>query len=336
MRNDNSVRGDGLVVQRRRFTLGLLAGATAATATACSFGGERSDSRLREPQTDDDDANGDAHIVRVGGSKLRVIIEGTQPSLPTKAYLGWVRKSAQMIADYYGGTLPVPGLEITLKTSGRGSIGYGHHKSGRWITIHCGRRTKQSSIDNDWVMVHEMLHATFPDLTDRHRWMQEGLSTYLEKIVRVRAGDIDENDVWRKLSKSMDHGRPRSGDRGLDRTHTWGRTYWGGALFWMMVDLELRQATDNDKSLRDVLLYIASIGGNARQMWSTDRVVEAADEGTGTDVVSRLYASMARAPGDVDLDQLWLDLGIVLNPDRSVTLHDDAPLAAIRQGVCET
>ena len=106
-------------------------------------------------------------------------------------------------------------------------------------------------------------------------------------------------------------------------------------MFWMMVDLELRNETNNDKSLRDALLHIASIGGNARQMWSTDRVVEAADEGTGTDVVSRLYASMAKAPGDVDLEQLWLDLGVVRHPDRSVTLRDDAPLAAIRQGVCE-
>ena len=330
MRNDNPLRGDGPYVQRRRFTLGLL-GATAASA--CSFGGERSDSRVPEPRVEDDDAS-DAHVVRVGGAKLRVVIEGTKPSLSTKAYLGWVRKSAQMIADYYGGTLPVPGLEITLKTSGRGSIGYGHHKSGRWITIHCGRRTKQSSLDKDWVMVHEMLHATFPDLTDRHRWMQEGLSTYLEKIVRVRAGDLEENDVWRKLSRSMHYGRPKAGDRGLDKTHTWGRTYWGGALFWMMVDLELRKTTGNGKSLRDALLYIASIGGNARQMWSTDRVVESSDKGTGTDVVSRLYASMAEAPGDVDLEQLWLDLGVVRNPDRSVTLHDDAPLAAIRQGVC--
>lgn len=314
--------------------LGLLSGATAA---ACGGGAERSDSRVPEPaKTDaesDDHPDGALKLV-VGGCSLDVIMEGRDPVLPLTAYTGWVRSSAQMIADYYGGTFPVPGLEVTLVTNGRGSIGYGHHRQARWITVHCGRRTKQSSLDDDWVMVHEMLHATFPDLPDRHRWMQEGLSTYLEKIVRVRAGNIDEENVWRRLSKSMKHGRPGVGDRGLEKTRTWGRTYWGGALFWMMVDVELRQTTDNRVSLRDALVHIANQGGNARQRWSTRRVVEEADKGTGTTVTSELYAAMAMAPGDVDLDQLWDELGVIRHSDRSVSLNDDAPLAHIRRGIC--
>ena len=188
-------------------------------------------------------------------------------------------------------------------------------------------------MESDWVMVHEMLHATFPDLTGTYRWMQEGLSTYAEKVVRIRAGNINEQQMWSRLTGSMHHGRPRAGDRGLDKTHTWGRTYWGGALFWMMVDIELRTQTDNRKSLDEVLRYVASIGGNARQMWEPRRVCEAADKGTGTRAVSQLYERMAEAPGDVDLDRLWSELGIVREDDEVVAFEDHAPLAHVRRGI---
>ncbi|MEM6991592.1 MAG: twin-arginine translocation signal domain-containing protein [Myxococcota bacterium] len=319
-------------MDRRRFLGGMSAGAAAAVTGACALRPEQSDSRgpSRPGRTTHSKADG---IVRVGGAELTLLIEGDNPSMSQAAYEGWVEKSAQMIADYYGGTLPVPSLEITLKTAGRGSVGYGHHKQGRWITIYCGRRTKQSSLDGDWVMVHEMLHATFPDLPDRHRWMQEGLSTYLEKIVRAQSGDVDEENVWRRLSKSMHHGRPRAGDRGLDRTHTWGRTYWGGALFWMVADVELRRATNNRKGLRDALLHIADQGGNARKVWPTRKVCEEADAGTDTTIVSDLYDAMALAPGDIDLDRLWDELGVVRADDGSVSFDDRAPLAAVRRAI---
>ncbi len=315
-------------MERRRFVFGLVAG---AGTVACSVGTGRAVVDAGEP---DDDQTRASNAVTVGGAELTVIIEGDSPSMPRSAYEGWVRTSAQMIADYYGGTLPVPGLEITLLTSGGGAIGYGNHRRGRWIRVYCGRRTRQRSFDRDWVMVHEMLHATFPDLTDRHRWMQEGLSTYAEKLVRVRAGNITQQQVWSRLSGSMHHGRPRAGDRGLDITHTWGRTYWGGALFWMVADIEIREQTRNRKSLDDALRHIAAIGGNARQMWETERVCAEADEGTGTRVVSRLYARMAEAPGDIDLDRLWQDLGVVRLGDGSVELDDEAPRADIRRGIC--
>ncbi|MEM6290521.1 MAG: hypothetical protein AAGA54_04620 [Myxococcota bacterium] len=272
-------------------------------------------------------------VVTVGGADLSVVFDGEPPNLPRARYEQWVGTSAQMITDYYGGTLPVPDLEIAIVPRGRGGVGFGSHRRGRWIRVYVGRQTSSRSLERDWVMVHEMLHATFPDLTDEHRWMQEGLSTYLEKVVRVRAGNLTEAEVWERLSASMHHGRPRAGDRGLARTRTWGRTYWGGALFWMMADIELREQTDNRASLDTALLHIASMGANARQMWEPAQVCEACDHGTGTSTLSQLYDRMAMAPGDVDLDRLWQELGVIRHDDDSVSFDDGAPMAATRRGI---
>ncbi|MFO0636114.1 MAG: hypothetical protein U0168_25035 [Nannocystaceae bacterium] len=88
--------------------------------------------------------------------------------------------------------------------------------------------------------------------------------------------------------------RPQAGDEGLDRTHTWGRTYWGGTLFWLMVDLQLRLATDGRSSIRDVVVAIAGAGGNGRARAGSRRRCASIDAATGTTLVSTLYRQLAR------------------------------------------
>ena len=338
IRNPASTGYDRNDMHRRDLLTGLASGllvhgcsaspeATASTPTVAP-----SKSSASRPQSERARPAGPTGTVRVGGSRLDVVVKGRNPSLPYAAYYTWVERSAQMIADYYGGTLPVPGVEITLETSGGGSVGYGHHRVGRWVTVYCGRRTSEADLDNDWVLVHELLHAVFPDLSDTHRWMQEGLSTYLEKIVRVRGGNMTETTMWSKFARSMHHGRPKAGDRGLDRTHTWGRTYWGGALFWWVLDVELRKAGNPDAGLHDALLHIASIGGNARSMWTTQRVTKEINRAMSNRVASDVYARMALAPGDIDTEALFRKLGVDTS-GSPVSLRDDAPLANIRKAI---
>ncbi len=311
---------------------------TALLATACRPDAQSEPPRSGAPEAGEAQASGIADIeaeqpghLRVGGALIKVEYEGNEIPLPTETTNAWVERSAAIVSDYLG-EFPVPSLELTLVGRGWGGVGFGMHQDGRWITVYCGRSTDERDLQTDWVMVHEMLHAGFPDLARDHRWMQEGLSTYLEPIVRARAGNTTETSVWRRWTRSMHYGRPKVGDRGLDITHTWGRTYWGGALFWLMVDVELRIQTDNEQSIRDVVRGILAQGGNGRANWSTRKVVEVADAATGTTVTSDLYARMAKAPGDVDLDALYEKLGVA-RVDKEIVFDDDAPLAHIRRAI---
>ena len=43
----------------------------------------------------------------------------------------------------------------------------------------------------------------------------------------------------------------QGGGFGLDNTHTWGRTYWGGAMFCLLADVEIRRRTHNRRGLQD-------------------------------------------------------------------------------------
>jgi hypothetical protein len=84
---------------------------------------------------------------------------------------------------------------------------------------------------------------------------------------RAQVGDLSAEIVWRELVDGLPKGLPAPGDRGLDNTHTWGRTYWGGALFCLMADLEIHRRTNNRFGLQDALRGIVRAGGNMEHDW---------------------------------------------------------------------
>ncbi|MFX9973388.1 hypothetical protein ABTP41_19485, partial [Acinetobacter baumannii] len=76
-----------------------------------------------------------------------------------------------------------------------------------------------------------------PDMAERYAWLSEGLAVYVEPIARVQAGDLTVSAIWQAMMRDMPQGLPEPGDRGLDNTDTWGRRYWGGALFCLLADI---------------------------------------------------------------------------------------------------
>ena len=88
-----------------------------------------------------------------------------------------------------------------------------------------------------------MFHLSQPDLDDDYSWMSEGMADYLEPVARIRVGQITPEKFWQDLVDGLPNGLPASSDRGLDNTHTWGRTYWGGSLYWLLADIRIRQQT---------------------------------------------------------------------------------------------
>jgi hypothetical protein len=140
------------------------------------------------------------------------------------------------------------------------------------------------------------------------------------------------NDAWRSLVRGMPNGEPESGDQGLDNTHTWGRTYWGGALFCLVADIGIRERTKNRKGLEDALRGINKAGGSISEDWDIAKALAIGDKATGTTVLRSLYKEMRDAPSPIDLEKLWAKLGIAMK-DGSVSFNDKAPEANIRKAI---
>ena len=270
--------------------------------------------------------------LQVAGARLDVVMEGTV-DLPRATVLAWVERAARAVGTYYG-RFPVPRVRIEIMSFEGGGVGSGttYPTDGGRIIISLGRQSTEDQLINDWVMTHEMVHLGFPSLPRRHHWMEEGMATYVEPLGRAWAGDLPATKIWADLVDGLPNGLPRDGDRGLDFTPTWGRTYWGGALFFLLADIEIHRRTDNKKGLEHALRGIVAAGGTIDHRWSTDELVAAGDKATGVPVLRELYDRMKGSPAPVDLDDLWKRLGVVAGP-KGIVFDARAPLAPVRQGI---
>src|SRR5229473_2720279 len=269
----------------------------------------------------------------IGGSKIDVTIEAGKLKLSQAELLHWVQSAAEAVATYYG-RYPVPRAQLQIiPVDGSGvrhgqTFGYG----GGLIKIRVGSETDVPELHTDWMLTHEMVHLSFPSMADDHHWIEEGIAVYVEPIARIQAKQMSAEQMWADLARDMPKGEPQEGDRGLDHTHSWGRTYWGGALFCFVADVEIRKQTRNQKGLQDALRGILEAGGDITHDWELARTLKIGDQATGTSVLSDLYAKWKDNPVQVDLASMWKELGIVAE-GRSVRSVEDAPLAAVRRAI---
>ncbi len=246
----------------------------------------------------------------------------------------WIEESARVLVADLGG---LPERRILVAMLGARPAdrtrGVTFGGGGATVVLRVGVEPG-GDIANRWIALHELIHAAMPTLPNEQRWLSEGLASYLEPLMRARAKLIPREKVWRDLVRGLPQGLPGEGDRGLDRTPTWGRIYWGGSLFCLLADLRIRERSGRKHSLDDVLRATVRASAGVTQAWTVERFLRSGDAATGTSVLTELYAEMATQPGGVDLSALWKRLGVRVDGDE-VRFDEAAPLATIRADLTE-
>ena len=271
--------------------------------------------------------------LEIGRGRIDLVFAAEPDERLHKLVREWVQSCAHAVTVYYG-TFPVDRVLIRVRLfEGRGvrsgqTFGY----DGALIRIAVGRSSTPADFADDWIMTHEMIHLAFPSMAKQHHWIEEGLSTYVEPIARAKVGNSTPEKAWGDLVDGIPQGLPQRGDRGLDFTPTWGRTYWGGALFCLLADIEIRKRTGNQKGLQDALRAIVNAGGTIETEWEITRAFGIGDRAVGVPVLSELYDKMKSTPAPVDLDALWRQLGVERN-NGETKWNDTAPLSAIRKAI---
>lgn len=249
--------------------------------------------------------------IDVTGGTIRLAFAPGRIDLPRATVVEWVARSAKAITTYYG-RFPVKSARILIVPSPgsrvQGGTTWGYR--GGAIRIVLGSDANEDDLRRDWVMVHEMVHLALPDMDERYAWLSEGLAVYIEPIARVRTGDLISRSVWAAMMRDMPKGLPAPGDKGLDNTPTWGRKYWGGAIFCLLADVEIHERTNNRMGLQDALRGILAAGGSHEVDWPIDKVLSVADSATGLNVLTSLHDAMGSKPVRPDLDLLWAQLGL--------------------------
>jgi hypothetical protein len=277
------------------------------------------------------------HRLEVGDTALQVDMAAGPLDLGTDAIVAHIQKAANAVAAYYG-KFPVRGARVlVVPVAGESGVLQGTTWGAvrgwpAFTRMRIGQHTTQADLDDDWMMTHELVHMAFPTMPDDQHWIEEGLSTYVEPVGRVQTGELKAGTIWRDMVRDMPKGEPRAGDEGIDHTHTWARTYWGGALFCLAADVEIRRETHNKKGLEDALRAIVEAGGTINHDWDLPKALAVGDNATGTQVLMRQYEAWKDKPVTVDLDKLWEDLGIKW-ANGAVEFVDTAPGADIRKAI---
>ena len=273
--------------------------------------------------------------LRIGGATIEIHFQSGQFDLPRQAMLDWISTGARAVSAYFG-RFPVThaSMEIVMAAGRRGGringVTFGEGGARSRLTV--AQHVTAEDLSRDWVLTHEMVHYGFPSMDREHHWIEEGSATYIEPIARATVGNLSVTQVWGDMVRFMPQGLPAEGDQGLDHTHTWARTYWGGALFCLLADVRIRRQTNDRKGLVDALRGVIRAGGNIESDWPLERAFRIGDKATGTTVLTSLYDEMAAKPMPVDLPDLWKQLG-VRQDGGQVTFDNDAPLAKVRAAI---
>lgn len=248
----------------------------------------------------------------------------------------WVSRALTAVQTYYGKlpvpriiirVRPVPGDSVVFATSTHeDDLGYG------LIEVDLGNDATSYRLDRSWELTHELIHLTFPIAGQQQRWVAEGIATYVEPLARMQAGQVEAKEVWGDLVNYLPRALPAVGEGGLNGVRGWGRMYWGGALFCLLCDIELRQQTNNRYGLQSALRAIADGGGTAASDWSVEQALSQGDRSTGTTVMTDTYKKLAFNPLQINLPLLFKQLG-VSGDGESAAFDNLAPLAGIRRSI---
>jgi hypothetical protein len=264
-------------------------------------------------------------------SSLEIVRMDGALAEPDDTVFQWVTDSANEVGKFWQG-FPVPRtLVIVLPVPGREDIVFGKvlPESSPAVIVMVGERASRAKLYADWVLVHELFHLGVPSFNREGKWFDEGLATYYEPLVRARAGWISEERVWQEFSIQMRQGLRAMTKTGLESSPD---VYWGGALFCLLADVELRKRSEGARGLEDGLRRVLAAGGHPSEVWSLGKTLEIVDSSAGDDLVRSLASRHARRGAPVDLDALLAELG-VKHTGAGIELHDGAPFAAIRKAL---
>jgi hypothetical protein len=245
----------------------------------------------------------------------------------------WVGEARGVISDFFG-RFPTDTTLIVIPVAGDGvRFGTVSARTGASVALLVGDAMPASATHEDWVLVHELFHLGTPTFVGEGRWLEEGLATYYEPILRARAGWMTEEDLWTHFADQMPRGVHDADEApDIEDRDDINSMYWGGALFCLVADVRIRERTRGAHSLDDVLRSVLADGGDVTRVWSVRDFLARGDAVTGTTVLRELRAEFARGDA-VDLGKLEESLGVAWKGSGRAVLRADAPASALRTAI---
>ncbi len=284
----------------------------------------------------------DIESIPAPGATLRAaVLDGFTPS--TRAdIVAWLTSAARAAALAVGrfpssdgviAVIPTPGSDRPVR------FGMAARGGGASLLLLVSADAGLHALERDWVAVHEFCHLLHPFVARDDAWLSEGLATYYQEVLRVRAGLLPEAEAWRRIYEGSMRGR--DADHSLAHhsasmfaDNSFSMVYWAGASFALMADVELRRRTRGAITLDAVMAELSRCCARRMQPVPAREVVAELDRIAGAPVFSELMQRWVLGPRLPDLAALYTRLGLATGPD-GVTIGTSGEDVWIRQAIMQ-
>ena len=272
----------------------------------------------------------------IGGAEARlelVTLDGELAADPA-VLRHWVRDTARAVSKFYAGfpveramlaLVPVPGRRGIL----RGKV---LPESSPGIALLIGERATIGNLYADWILTHELFHLGFPSFVGEGKWLDEGMATYFEPLIRARQGWLSEQELWAEFYTHMPKGLRVLEQDGLETPRSVGAMYWAGATLCLLADIEAHQRSDGRRTLQHAVRALLRAQGDATRVWRLADAISTMDRVLGEPIIARLSARHTKSGAPVSLHRVFQELGVI----RTATgfqLDDTTPLAHVRRAI---
>lgn len=160
---------------------------------------------------------------------------------------------------------------------------------GRSISVLVGGKLDEAS-KRFWVPLvgHEVFHAWPIQFKVQEYWFSEGFTEYYSHIASARLGFTAESDFLRNLERVCEWYLAQQGElsireAGKNKGSNSGLVYQGGSLIALALDVQIRERTQNQKSLDDVMKQMYREFGATGETYTMDDVVRIVTDIAGED-----------------------------------------------------
>lgn len=286
----------------------------------------------------------DYREIEVPGAVIRLSIVYGERAMNNEAIARWVQATATDVSLVYG-RFPNPSPQVVVypSNSSRGGVGFGRvvRDGGESVELRINPDDDVATFFDDWTATHEFSHMLLPYLSSEYHWISEGFSQYYQNILLTRAGAYDAERMWQNLYAGFERGRkshpelsPNEATSGSIRSSRM-KVYWSGAALALLADVELRERSNGEESLDDVLGRLQACCLPSTHTWSGLELFGKLDTLIDKPLFVPLYRRYADTAGFPDTSEVYSRLGLTISGGK-VRIKRNGELKEIRDAMTTT
>lgn len=118
------------------------------------------------------------------------------------------------------------------------------------VNFHVNPEFSPDALRADWTAYHELSHLLIPYLGSRHSWFAEGFASYMQYQIMHALGVLTEEQMQARYQERIGRAERRYDLDDMPFTEAaptlrarrlYPTMYWGGAVYFLRVDQELRE-----------------------------------------------------------------------------------------------